>query len=301
MTLRRAAVFASLAMATPAAAADMAPLTYPASQALTAVEVGTSWYVRGDIGAAFTTAPTITLPYLSTAALNTTTVGFSNGAAAGFAGDLGFGYRANDYVRFDATWTYWQAPGRTRALTASCPYAFTPYGTGYLWNDADTCAGSLDLRQHNNTFLANAYADLGTCGGFTPYVGGGAGVNMNTIQGSSPFYETNNGLAPYSVVYNGGAPNVWVNAAGQPLASQPAVLFATQSWNRAINQSNWRIAWALMAGFGFQLTPSVTLDVGYRYLNGGTTTLVANPYNGLSVKQTASAQMVMVGIRFVPQ
>ena len=124
---------------------------------------------------------------------------------------------------------------------------------------------------------------------------------MNSMQGSSSYVETNGGFAPYSVTYNGGAPNVWVNALGQPLNPQPSTVFASQAWSRSINQTNWRFAWALAAGVGFQITPSITLDVGYRYLNGGTTTLLVNPYTGVSVKQTAAAQMVTVGIRFVPQ
>jgi hypothetical protein len=38
-----------------ARAADLgsAPLTIPASQGATAVEIGTNWYVRGDIGVTF--------------------------------------------------------------------------------------------------------------------------------------------------------------------------------------------------------------------------------------------------------
>ena len=88
MRLRRAVVLAGLAAATPAAAADLAMpnLGYPATQAPNAVEVGTNWYVRGDVGVAFPTAPSITLPSLSSVAFQTTTVGGANGSTAEFAG-----------------------------------------------------------------------------------------------------------------------------------------------------------------------------------------------------------------------
>ena len=52
--------FAGLTLATgEARAADLgsAPLTIPASQGATAVEIGTNWYVRGDIGVTFDDMP----------------------------------------------------------------------------------------------------------------------------------------------------------------------------------------------------------------------------------------------------
>jgi len=56
--------------AAPASAADLfgtaPPLTYPATQGPTAVEVGSNWYVRGDLGISFDDAPTISLSSIST-------------------------------------------------------------------------------------------------------------------------------------------------------------------------------------------------------------------------------------------
>jgi opacity protein-like surface antigen len=208
MKLIGAAAFASLAMAAPAAAADLfgsaPPLSFPASQAATAIEVGSNWYVRGDLGIGFNNAPTISLSTLPS--LPTGLLGFgsaSNGSNVGFVGGLGFGYRINDFLRLDATWDYWDAPGWTRSFAAVCPYGLvgvadpiTNAPVGYLYDTTNTCAGSAHLRQYNNTALANTYVDLGTYSGFTPYVGGGLGLNANSLQGSTSFVETANGL-PY--------------------------------------------------------------------------------------------------------
>ena len=272
-------------MIAPAAAADLfgsaPPLTFPASEAATAVEVGTNWYIRGDLGMAFDDSPTIVLPALSavTSPSGAPTWSTNGSAAAGFAGGVGVGYRANDYLRFDATWTYWSGVDRTRSLQAGCPfvggsdvYRWGGAASAYARDSGQTCTDSLSLRQHNNAFLANAYGDLGTYGGFTPYLGGGVGANMHTMNGSATFVGTDD--------------------------STGAV---TQFWDRAINTTTWRMAWSLTAGFGFQLTPSVILDAGYRYLNGGQSSLLINPMTGLTVKQTNAAQMVTLGIRFVPQ
>ena len=272
-------------MIAPAAAADLfgsgPALTYPPSEAATAVEVGTNWYVRADLGIAFDESPSITLPAVSAALspLGAPTWSTNGSASAGFAGGVGVGYRVNNYVRFDGTWTYWSGVDRTRSLAAGCPFAGPAdvyrWGGGvgaYARDPNQTCTDSLSLQQHNNAFLANAYGDLGTYGGFTPYVGGGVGANMHTMKGSATFVGTED--------------------------STGAV---TQFSNRVISATTWRFAWSLTAGFGFQLSPSFTLEVGYRYLNGGPSSLLINPMTGLSLKQNNAAQMVTIGVRFVPQ
>ena len=281
MKLAKAAAAAILAMTTPAAAADLfapAPaFAYPASEAPTAVEVGTNWYVRGDLGASFSDAPKITLPLLSASPATfgaTTTWSSNQSSTVGFAGGLGFGYRANNYVRLDATWTYWAGVNRTRTFDAGCPLpANNPYQWGnapgtYVWDTSTGCTDSVSLRQHNNTFLGNVYADLGTYYQFTPYVGAGAGANMHTMTGAGTFIDPGNSV-PY--------------------------------WSRTINTTTWRFAWSLTAGLSFQLTPSFALDVGYHYINGGDSSLLINPMTGLSVKQTNATQLVTIGLRWIPQ
>ena len=314
MRLFLSAAFASLALATPAAAADLLgsapPMSFPASQAPTAIETGSNWYVRGDIGIGFDQAPSIVLPtipsvppgYLGTGAS-------SSGSGAGFTGDLGFGYRVSDYLRMDATWDYWTSPSRTRSFAVICPYGLdgvlnptTGQPAGYLYDPTNTCAGTTSLSQHNNSFLANGYVDLGTYGGFTPYVGGGAGLNMSFMQGSASFLESANGLGYAANLTNpGGFPSVWVNSAGQPIVPQPNIPFTAQNWNRTINATTYRFAWSLAAGVGFQITPSATLDLGYRYLNGGQSSLLVNPQTGLTVKQNNVSQQILVGVRYLIQ
>jgi opacity protein-like surface antigen len=313
MRLVLSAAVASLTLA-PAVAADLfgtaPPLTIPASQASTAVEIGSNWYLRGDIGVGFDDAPSVTLeavPSVPPGYLGSAPA--PGGSGAGFAGDLGFGYRFNDFLRMDATWDYWASPSRTRSFAVVCPYGLqgvtnplTGAAAGYLYDTTNTCAGTTSLSQHNNTFLANGYVDLGTYSGLTPYVGGGVGLNMNFMQGSSSFIETANGFGYAANLTNtGGYPSVWVNSAGQPIAPQPNIPFTAQNWNRTINATTYRFAWSLTAGLGFQLNPSATLDVGYRFIDGGQTSLLINPQTGLTVKQRNISQQVLVGIRYVLQ
>jgi opacity protein-like surface antigen len=305
---------AGLTAATGAAeAADLfgtAPPIFPSAQASTLFEAGSNWYVRGDLGISFDDPPTLSLSPLATPPAGAPLLGFvsSSSYSTGFIGGAGFGYRWNNYLRFDATWDYSTGPGGNREMAVVCPYGLTGVSSaagaslGYLYNTSNTCGGSASLRQHNNTFLANAYVDLGTYSGFTPYVGGGVGLNMNSLQASQSYVETASGL-PYAadLTSTGAFPSIWVTSAGAPLAPQPNIAFAPQNWNGSISKTTYTFAWALTAGLGYPLTPSATLDVTYRYLNSGAINTLINPETGATVKQNAASQQLLVGIRYVLQ
>jgi opacity protein-like surface antigen len=79
------------------------------------------------------------------------------------------------------------------------------------------------------------------------------------------------------------------------------VPFAQQNWNRTINSTSYHFAWAVTAGICFQLTPSATLDVGYRYLDAGQSSLLLNPQTSLTVRQNNVSQQILVAIRYVLQ
>ncbi|HEY8267995.1 MAG TPA: outer membrane beta-barrel protein [Xanthobacteraceae bacterium] len=82
-------------------------------------------------------------------------------------------------------------------------------------------------------FLFNAFADLGTWRSITPYVGAGLGFANVTI---SNFRDTN-------VIAGGGA--------------------------YADTGSQWNFAWALYAGLAYKVTPTFSVDLGYRFVSLG--------------------------------
>jgi opacity protein-like surface antigen len=308
---------AATIVAAAASAADLLgsapPLTFPANQSPLAVEAGSNWYVRGDLGINFDRAPSLSFPNIAPptfgAAGAPVTIGNgANWTTTDFTGGVGFGYRWNDWLRFDATWDYRNGPGGSRQATVVCPYALTgkssPAGVplGFLYDTTNTCNASASVRQYDNAFLGNAYLDLGTYYGFTPYVGGGLGLNMNTLTASANYNETANGL-PYAANLTAVAPfpPVWVNALGQTLAPQPNIAFAQEFWNRSIRSTTWSMAWALAAGVGYKLTPSAELDIGYRYLNSGTVNTLINPQTGSTIRQTNASQQFRVGLLYYIQ
>lgn len=145
-------------------------------------------------------------------------------ADAGIFFGGGIGYEHNDWLRFDVTGEY---RGKTRitALDRAPNSTVTP--GGFQTNDYDASKSEW-------LFLANAYWDLGSWKGITPYVGAGIGTSRVTIH---DFTDV----------------NVLV----------PAIGIAPD------NDSSWNFAWALHAGAEFAINDRVSFDLGYRYVDLG--------------------------------
>ncbi|CCV10988.1 outer membrane protein [Mesorhizobium sp. STM 4661] len=179
------------------------------------------WYIRGDIdyhwskfrGADYTT-------YSADAPQNPGS--FDSGKLkSAFSAGAGVGYQINQYFRTDLT-ADWMSKSKFRGSTSGfCGELQTPC------TSVDTSSYSAML------LLANAYVDIGTWRGVTPYVGagiGGAWVKWDTLQNSDD---------DGNFEHRGG--------------------------------KGWRFAYAAMAGASYCLTDRVKLDVGYRFshINGG--------------------------------
>ena len=313
-----AAALAGLVLATtPTHAADLfgtaaPPMAMPSSDG-PAVEVGTNWYIRGDVGLSLDNAPTVSFSGIDTPpqgdASNPwkSTIGPS-AHSTDFALDVGFGYRFSDYFRMEATYEYRTGPGGTNTSTAVCPYGL--YGLssqttpvvqlGYYYDLTNTCDGVLKLTQYNNTGLGSGFVDLGTWWNITPYIGVGGGLNQNVMSGTLQYYETANGQ-PYRADLSptGTFPHEWVDLAGNPITPKPNVTFAPQNWDRVITSTKYTPAWALMAGVGIQISSSATLDLGYRYLNTGVSNALVNTQTGAVIKQNNTSQQFKIGVRYM--
>jgi opacity protein-like surface antigen len=183
------------------------------------------WYLRGDVGVgayelsglrSTITNPSVIVP---APAFNAVTIGDS-----AFAG-AGVGYQFNNWFRFDVTAEY---------RTAAQYSAIQSYGN--LWN-LPCGARCYDLYHGEHSaavFLANAYFDLGTWYGITPYIGGGVGAGVNWLQN---FYD---------------------------ISAQPAGGFGF-----AQNRMPTNFAWQIGAGLAYNVSPNLKLEVGYRYLDLG--------------------------------
>ena len=181
------------------------------------------WYIRGDLdyhwsdfrGAEYTTYGVTCCgePLPGTGSFDS---GELDGA---FSLGAGVGYQINDYLRTDLTVDYWFGDDFDGSTTGFCG--------AVLCTSTDSSSMSAWL------LLANAYVDLGTYYGFTPYLG--AGIGGARVQ----WDDLTNTVAGVTTVHDG--------------------------------DENWRFAWAVMAGTSYCLTDALKLDVGYRFshINGG--------------------------------
>jgi opacity protein-like surface antigen len=105
--------------------------------------------------------------------------------------------------------------------------------------------------------MANGYFDLGTWWCVTPYIGAGIGTSYNRISG---FRDDGMG-----------------DTFGLP--NPVGITYATDN-------GKWNFAWALHAGLGYHVTPNVTLELGYSYMNlGDATTGVNSNFAGTATPQ----------------
>ncbi|MBO0664059.1 porin family protein [Jiella sp. MQZ9-1] len=210
--------------------------SYVAPPAPAPVETS-GWYLRGDIGYNF----------------KSKTSGYYNFYNVGFGDDgidnvehydeialknsanfgAGLGYRFNDMFRTDLTLNY----VRTGASGSSrCGYLVeVGYGLDPVTND---CRYSDASHASIWTAMANAYVDLGTYGGITPYIGAGLGAAH----------------VKYDDVSNE------ISCGGGLCGTQTAIFRATHP-----GLSSWRFASSLMAGASVDITQNLKFDAGYKY------------------------------------
>jgi opacity protein-like surface antigen len=231
-----ATLFSSMAFA--------ADLPYVQPQYAPPVEDFGGWYLRGDIGFSNQSVGSIrnTNPALNIA--NDLTFNETTKFDTGGTFQLGAGYQFNNWFRADITGQYRGNANFKGTDLFTFPLA-TPNGV-QAFNGIDNYSAS----KSEWLFLANAYMDLGTWWGVTPFVGAGVGTALVTI---SNFTDTGVNNKNFNALGVGPFPS------GPPVAS-----FAT-----ALPGSKWNFAWALHTGLAYKVTPNMTVELAYSYLNLG--------------------------------
>lgn len=221
---RKAALAAAaVCLAVPVMAADYNPQVEELPEPVAAAPVYEEadyggWYLRGDVDyhwSKFRGADYVV--YGPPPGTNSFNFGKLKGAMSLGAG---VGYQVNNHFRVDVTGDWFSKSKFRGQTTGTC-------GGGVVCQSVDTSSYSALL------LLANAYADLGTWHGVTPYVGAGIGGAY------LKWDELNNTDGNGTTIHRGG--------------------------------KGWRFAYAVMAGASYCLTDRTKLDLGYRFshINGG--------------------------------
>lgn len=169
-----------------AIAADMSDLFL---EPLLPYEIGSSWYLRGDIGYRFTNTPGVTYTPILSFPLSLYDTGLDDTWLVGF----GAGYKFNQWFRSDVTLDY------TGKSDFAGSYSCLPLACGLPYSNA-----SAELSAW--TVLANAYLDFGTWQGLTPYIGAGVGAANLQLEGYAAY---NPPLFPPSQTVIGAKHDTW--------------------------------------------------------------------------------------------
>jgi opacity protein-like surface antigen len=174
------------------------------------------WYIRGDIGMTNQSVGELDNALFATATgFRIIDKNFESGMLFG----LGVGYKWNSWLRFDVTAEYRGETGFHGMDVYTC--------------GAETCFNNYTGKKSEWLYLANIYADLGTWGGFTPFVGAGLGFARIGIHS--------------------------FRDAGIDEARNPTLAYAESDYK-------WNFAWALHAGLAYEVTKNFTIELAYRYV-----------------------------------
>ncbi len=181
---------------------------------------------------------------------------------------VGIGYEFNSWLRFDVT-------GEYRGKSLFIAQDRYPGGNGTFSRASNSTDGTFLPGTNEYTAdieswvgLANAYIDLGTYMCVTPYIGGGIGMASVSVQGLKDVNVPNLGVA-----------------------------YATDN-----TETNF--AWAVYGGLAYDVNPSLTLDLSYRYTDLGSASSGrvtaydgSSSYSGVDIEDIHSHD-VMVGMRW---
>ncbi|WP_336485266.1 outer membrane protein [Methylobacterium nigriterrae] len=276
-----------------AEAADLLPPPPPPPIA-PPVEVGGGWYLRGDVGASVYQAKNFAAYGEKDASGRINERYYQNEVGGGAFAGVGIGYQFNPFLRGDIT-------GEYRFSTGISGQHRYEYATGFFDGGGNELRGRVDEQTRGNfdsaVVLANAYFDLGTWYGITPFVGGGVGVAFNHTSG----FQKSGSVSEPTLVYA---------YEGCGCGPYPASIGGAAVYNKTVSSyfranTSANFAWALHAGLAYDVTPNFKVELAYRYLNLGSVKTGAgfdaccSTTVGYYKEKSLEAHDVKIGLRYL--
>lgn len=326
--LRRTLLLAVAALPlSPAFAADYDPPIFTESPAeYTPVEVGSGWYLRGDLAYSFSRSYKDTSLSFDRAFLDATStadfgpispfnvISFSEKENP-ISGSIGFGYHFNDYLRGDLNigllandkYTLSGVIGTDDVLPDSgCAVTtvtevtyFDADGNEITPHDISTaagrkpCAASGSLQNTAWNGMANGYIDLGTYAGITPYVGAGVGL-LYTRTKLTATAQCSGDQSTISSAAARTSATITNLCAGQESFDDDPVTYTPLNYRH----SEYNFMYGLSAGLSYRLTQNASLDVGYQYVSAPSISYLAVGADGVEQRKGLDSHQVKVGLRY---
>lgn len=244
------------------------------------VEIGSGWYLRGDVGYAFSH------PFEhQIASAGTTTF---NSDSSLFTGSIGMGYHLNDYLRVELN-------GGILPTNKFGDHALVPDGCAGHRNvltivgtttiisavpDTEDCESTNRGTNKGYSVMANGYVDLGTYVGLTPYIGGGIGLAYNK------YFKTMGERKCVEVATDS-------SGAGGFFCDDPAGYKGVED-----SEAKFNLAYSIGAGLSYQVSKNVSVDLGYEYFSIPSAKYVAYDAGAFGIHKGINYQTVKLGVRY---
>ena len=280
-------------------------------------ELGSGWYIRGDIGINFNGRQDVSING-NPVDEDPDTIFAINNFTDKTHYDVGVGYRFSKFLRMDATLGRLAGTdySTSKLMYEDAASAFPNDPLAVQPDDANPCNGwgtfsAVDLngnqyvyigddfitnciRQDNVEYdvlygMASVYADLGKWHGFSPYVGAGIGVGRlrwreeigAVVCVPRPAEVREEGCQAFGV---------------DEQAGENETYRQTGTISEGVD---YRLGYSVAAGFGYDITPNTTMDVGYKYMNFGSTILSTGNTTGSGLSASGyGTHQINVGLRY---
>ena len=244
------------------------------------VEVGSGWYLRGDVGYAFSH------PFEHQETATGQLDSFTDESSL-FTGSIGMGYHFNDYLRVELNGGILPTNkfGDHARLAATCD------GTTHRRSDGCRqhqfhrgCTAVRSLRQCVPTRATaswpTAMSTSAPMSGFTPYVGGGLGLAYNK------YFKTHR--------------RARLRRSRSNSSRRRRVLLRRSGWIRGSDDSEaqFNLAYSIGAGLSYQVTKNVSVDLGYEYFSVPSAKYVAYDGGAFNIHKGIDYQTVKLGLRY---
>jgi len=271
------------------------------------VEIGSGWYLRGDVGYNFERKyrdVELSVGSFDSDTFNSFEVFGADLSQGVMSGSVGFGYHFNDLIRSDLEFGFLSRDtfDMTEIVSGGCS------GTRVVSTETENpdgsttstrsesaafsdCSASVSIENQAWNAMVNTYVDLGTVSGFTPYLGAGIGVAY------TPHEITASAICSGSETVSDDGTTVTTNTFlcdGQTAASDPDVDYLGVEYKNR----QFSLAYSLSAGFAYQMGQNTKLDFGYRYFSAPKAQYITTTDTGWAVNEGQDYHQVRLGLRY---